>query len=59
MASWCTIHEQDFQACPCPERRRTDRRGQQVLVCRVCRLHVSRHDDAACPQPDYDIREAV
>ena len=27
--------------------------------CSLCHVHVSRHDDAACPQPDYEIREAV
>jgi hypothetical protein len=57
--SWCSIHEIDFMSCPCPDRRRTDRLGDLVLVCRICKVHCSRHDDVACPNPDYDIREAV
>ena len=54
--SWCLIHECDFLACPCPERRSVDRAPQLVVVCALCNRHVSRHDDAKCTEPEYEQR---
>lgn len=55
-ASFCVEHDMDFQACPCPDRRRTDRAPLQVLVCSKCNRHCSR---CACAEPEFDIRGAA
>ena len=52
---YCPIHECDFLACPCPDRRNTTR-VQQVIVCRVCNRHVSRCE---CAQPELEPRSAA
>ena len=57
-ASFCLVHQMDFPACPCPDRR-TATRSEQVLVCELCNRHVGSHDDVACPEPDYQIRSAA
>jgi len=51
--TFCPIHDQEFMACPCPDRRTTTTHVEQIVVCVKCNRHCSR---CVCEEPEMEIR---